>query len=185
MRLHIPFATYYGLINSIPASWRRRLKFTDSLNLNQISSSDSLKMNIFTRSASAAILDYSFQPPTSETKVLRYGFAKESLTNVYMTPFLIMQEVKLQVFQLKIIHNCNILPTIRSLFRARLSDSDSCRACQTEPETLPHMFFQCNIISVFWIAFQHWRCEKTHRTFELNECNVIYGWHSDTQFKDI
>ena len=142
-------------------------------------------MNIFTRSASAAILDYSFQPPTSETKVLRYGFAKESLTNVYMTPFLIMQEVKLQVFQLKIIHNCNILPTIRSLFRARLSDSDSCRACQTEPETLPHMFFQCNIISVFWIAFQHWRCEKTHRTFELNECNVIYGWHNGTQVKNV
>ena len=27
--------------------------------------------------------------------------------------------------------------------------------------------------------------KKTHRTFELNECNVIYGWHSDTQFKDV
>ena len=140
-------------------------------------------MNITTRSAYAPILDHFYQPPTSETKILRYGFPTERLTNVYMMPFLIIQEVKLHMFQLKIVHN--ILPTRRSLFRARLSDSDSCRACQTEPETLPQMFFQCNIISVFWIAFQHWRCEKTHRTFELNECNVIYGWHSDTQFKDI
>ena len=47
------------------------------------------------------------------------------------------------------------------------------------------MLFQCDIISAFWIAFQHWWCERTLRTLELNECNVIYGWHNDTQFKDV
>ena len=26
--------------------------------------------------------------------------------------------------------------------------------------------------------------ERTHRTFELNECNVIQGWY-DTQLKDV
>ena len=182
LRLHIPFTTYYGLLNSIPASWRRKLKFTDSPNLHQISSSDSPKMDITTRSAYAAILVNFFQPPTSETKILRCCFAKNSLTNVYMMPFLITQEVKLQMFQLKIIHN--MLPTRRSLFRARLSYSDSCRACQTEPETFPHMLFQCNTISAFWIAFQQWWRERTLRTFELNECNEIYGWY-DTQFKDV
>ena len=140
-------------------------------------------MNITTRSAYAAILDHFFQPPTSETKILRYGFSKESLTNVYMMPLLIAQEVKLQMFQLKIIHN--ILPTRCSLFRAKLSESDSCQACQTEPETLPHMLFQCNITSAFWIAFQQWWFERTFQAFQLNECNVIYGWYNDTQFKDI
>ena len=100
-----------------------------------------------------------------------------------MMPFLMTQEVKLQMFQLKIIHN--ILPTRRSLFRAKLSDSDSCRACQTEIETLPHMLFRCNITSAFWMAFQQWWCERTLRAFELNECNVIYGWYNDTQFKDV
>ena len=110
-------------------------------------------MSITTRSAYAAILVHFFQPPTSsETRILRHGFAKNSLTNVYMILFLITQEVKLQMFQLKIIHN--MLPTRRSLFRARLSDSVSCWACQTEPETLPCLLFQCNIISAFWIAFQ-------------------------------
>ena len=112
------FTTYYGLINSILASWRRKLRSTDSPNLNQISSLDSPNKNITTRSAYAAILDHFFQPPTSETKILRYGFPTERLTNVYMMPFLIIQEVKLQMFQLKIIHN--ILTTRRSLFRARL-----------------------------------------------------------------
>ena len=46
------------------------------------------------------------------------------------------------------------------------------------------MFFQCNIISAFWITFQQWWYERTHWTFELGECNVIYGWY-DTQFKDV
>ena len=32
LRVHIPFITYFGLLNSIPASWRRKLKFTDSPN---------------------------------------------------------------------------------------------------------------------------------------------------------
>lgn len=174
LQLLIPFTTYHGLINCIPASWRRKLKSTDSPNHNQISSSDSSTMNITTRSAYAVILDHFFQPPTSEIKILGYGFTKESLTNVYMLPFLITQEVKLQMFQLKIVHN--ILSTRRSLFRARLSDSESCRVCQTEPETLPHMLFQCKIASAFWIAFnQQWWCERTLQTFELNECNVIYG----------
>jgi len=98
-------------------------------------------------------------------------------------PFLITREVKLQMSQLKIIHN--ILPTRRSLVRAKLSDSDSCQACQTEPETLPHMLFQCNIISAFWIAFQQWWCERARRALELNERNVIFGWYCDTQFKDV
>ena len=80
LRVHIPFATYYGLINCIPAGWRRKRKSTDSPNHNQISSSDSSNVNITTPSAYAAILDHFFQPPTSETKILGYCFTKESLT---------------------------------------------------------------------------------------------------------
>ena len=87
LRLHIPFTTYYGLTNSIPASWRRKLKPTDSPNHIQISSSVSSNMNITTHSAYVAILDHFFQPPTSEPKILCYGFTKESLINVYMLPF--------------------------------------------------------------------------------------------------
>ena len=47
------------------------------------------------------------------------------------------------------------------------------------------MLLQCNITSAFWIAFQQWWYERTLRAFELNECNVIYGWYNDSQFKDV
>ena len=114
--LQVPFATYYGLINAIPSSWRRKLKTTNS-------SQESSPKNITTHSAYAAILDQFFQAPTAETRILRYGFSKESLTNVYKLPFSITREVNLQMFQYKIIHN--ILPTRCSLFRAKLSESDT------------------------------------------------------------
>ena len=99
-----------------------------------------------------------------------------------MLPFSITREVNLQMFQYKIIHN--ILPTRCSLFRAKLSESDTCRLCYALPETLPHMLFQCTVISTFWHAFQNWWFEKTLQTFDLSERNVIYGWYNNTQFKD-
>ena len=47
------------------------------------------------------------------------------------------------------------------------------------------MLFQCNIFPVFWIAFQQWWFERNFRAFQLNECNVIYGWYNDMQFKNV
>ena len=132
--------------------------------------------------AYAAILDHFFQAPTAETRILRYGFSKECLTNVYLLPFSITREVNLQMFHYKIIHN--ILPTRCSLFRAKLSESDTCRLCYALPETLNHMLFQCTVIYTFWHAFQNWWFEKTLQTFDLSERNVIYGWYNNAQFKD-
>ena len=71
-------------------------------------------MGTTSHSAYVAILDQFFQPPTAEAKILHYHFTKESLTNADMMPLLIMREVKLQMYQHKIIYN--ILPTRCSLF---------------------------------------------------------------------
>ena len=96
-----------------------------------------------------------------------------------MLPFLITQEVK---FQNQIIHNT--LPMRCFLFHAKLSASETYQLCQALPQTLPHMLFQCTVICTFWHAFQNWWFEETQQTFDLNECNVIHGWHNNTQFKD-
>ena len=121
-------------------------------------------------------------PDTLEAKKNLQVLRKESLVNVYLLPFLITREVKLQMFQYKIIHN--ILPTRCSLFRAKLSASETCQLCQALPQTLPHRLFQCTVINTFWHAFQNWWFEKTQQFFYLNECNVIYGWHNNLQSKD-
>ncbi len=80
--MHVPFTAYF------PASWRCKLNLTDPPNHNPVDMLEPPTQTIATNSAYAAILDHFFQPPTSETKILRYGFTKESLKNVYMMPFL-------------------------------------------------------------------------------------------------
>ena len=78
--------------------------------------------------------DLNVSPPTSENRILNYGFSKESIHKVYTLPFLITKDSKLIAFQYKIIHH--ILPTKSSLFRAGITDSDICSLCATEKQTI-------------------------------------------------
>ena len=139
---------------------------------------------INTRSVYAAIMDHYFQPPTAGQRLLRYGFSKEGLKNVYNFPFAITIETKLQIFQYKIIHN--ILPIKLSLFRINLCDSETCHLCKTQPQTLPHLLYRCPVISNFWNAFQNWWTEKQQKTISLSERDILCGWHDNaTQSKNI
>ena len=135
-QLHIPFTTYYGLISAIPPSWRRTIKRSESPFENDNALQEPLlPTNFTTRAIYAAIIDYYFQPPTVEPKLLKYCFTKESLKKVYNLPFVTTLETKLQFFQYKIIHN--ILPTTCSLYRMKLCDSEICQLCKLQPQILP------------------------------------------------
>ena len=61
-----------------------------------------------------------FLPPTAESKILRYGVNRAILNKVYELPFQIKNDIKVSMFQYKLIHN--ILPTKVSLFKAKISD---------------------------------------------------------------
>ena len=68
-----------------------------------------------TRVAYSTLPTNNVSPPTSENRILNYGFSKESIHKVYTLPFLITKDSKLIAFQFKIIRH--ILPTKSSLFR--------------------------------------------------------------------
>ena len=59
-----------ALINSIPSSWRWELKTKNSTNTKDNCSLVCCNKNFATKSVYAAILDYSFQAPTAESKIL-------------------------------------------------------------------------------------------------------------------
>ena len=63
-----------------------------------------------------------FKSPTAESKVIRYGFTQDNIHKVYELPFQIKSDIKITMFQYKIIHN--ILPTKVSLFKAKVCDTD-------------------------------------------------------------
>ena len=84
--LDVPFTTYYGLLNAIPANWKKSIKNTD------VPRGAPYEEALFarlpsTKTAYSTILSNSYSVPAAECKILNYGFTKDNIRNVYMLPF--------------------------------------------------------------------------------------------------
>ena len=95
------------------------------------------------------------------------------LNRVYELPFQIKNDIKISMFQYKIIHN--ILPTKVSLFKAKISDNDICPQCLTDRYSLDHMFLHCFLTLSFWNLFQNWWSSKTKENITLSNSMILYG----------
>ena len=137
MNISIPFTLYYGLVAAIPTEWK------NILNQNNSHLNPPLEDLPSTRVAYSTLLTNNVSPPTSENRILNYGFSKESIHKVYTLPFLLTKDSKLIAFQYKIIHY--ILPTKSSLLRAGITDSDICSLCATEKQTINDLLYHCTV----------------------------------------
>lgn len=72
-------------------------------------------------------------PPTCEKRLLSFGYQKDDLRKLYLLPFEVTKEVKLSMFQYKIIHN--ILCTKSLLFKMKKEDSPRCPLCPADHAT--------------------------------------------------
>ena len=75
-----------------------------------------------------------FLLPPQKKKLLSYGIAKENLNKIYPLPFKATKEVKLAIFQHKIIHN--ILATNSILYKMKKVASPSCSFCPTDSQNI-------------------------------------------------
>ena len=107
-------------------------------------------------------------------RILHHGFTENNVQKVYLLPFKITKEVKIIMFQFKIIHN--ILPTQMSLYRDGFSENDRCPLWKKEIQTLNHLLATCIKTTSFWKTFQNWWYEKTHETIRLNQSKILYGF---------
>ena len=94
-------------------------------------------------------------------------------------PFKVTNEVKIIMFQYKVIHN--VLPTRATLHRDGISESPLCNLCNIEKQTLHHLLINCTLILDFWILFQDWWRHKTNETITLSTSHILYGWHDRTK----
>ena len=119
---------------------------------------------ISTKNVYSAMIKNVFLPPTAESKILRHGFTRENINRVYELPFRIKNDIKISMFQYKIIPN--ILPTKVSLFRAKISDNDICPQCLTDRHSLDHMKNTALQLYLFGVYF------KT-RLVAQRKCHII------------
>ena len=126
-QLKTPFTLYFGLISSIPTQWKSEIVKQKIYSQASNDKNKNSANTISTKTVYSALLKNVFSAPTAESKILRYGFTQENIHRVYELPFKIKNDIKITMFQYKIIHN--ILATNVSLFRAKILDYDICPQC--------------------------------------------------------
>ncbi|KAL9965224.1 hypothetical protein ACROYT_G028995 [Oculina patagonica] len=112
-------------------------------------------------------------PPTSEKKLQSYGISKENLSKIYLLSFKATKEVKLAMFQYKIIHN--ILATNSLLYKMKKVASPFCPFCPSDSQTIQHLFISCVQASSFWDNFQNWFLFESKANLLLSELDVLFG----------
>ena len=93
-------------------------------------------------------------PPTAEKRLIEYGFDIPQRQTIYSLPFIVTKEIKLSVFQYKIIHN--ILYTNYILHKMKKVEDPLCPFCTNIDQTVTHLFLSCPIAISFWSNLSTW-----------------------------
>ena len=99
-----------------------------------------------------------FPPPTAEKRLIEYGFNFQERQKIYSLPFRVTKEVKLSVFQYKIVHN--ILYTNKILHKMKKKQQPDCSYCRGIDQTPLHLFVECSIAKSFWNKFTNLHVRK-------------------------
>ena len=140
------FLQYFSLVNAIPQSWKKLL----NCSLEQSSTPQILIEEMTCKIYTKLLSLRSKPPPTCEKRLLNFGYQKDDLRKLYLLPFEVTKEVKLSMFQYKIIHN--ILCTKSLLFKMKKEDSPRCPFCPAD-HTIVHLFTECAQATLFWKEF--------------------------------
>ena len=94
-----------------------------------------------------------------------------------------MKEVKLKDFQFKL--NNKILASKSFLLRINKIDNNLCSYCGNNPETLMHLFVDCQKVKAFWRALRLWLQRHANLKIDiLNHKNLIFSWHKENSLSN-
>ena len=143
------FLTYSGIINAV----RDKIKQTETSSSLEKTYYKLTKMS--TRSIRQLFAKVDFEPPTNEYLIIKEGVQTKDLNRLYLLPFRVTKEIKLSIFQIKIIHN--ILPLKDYLKKVGIKADDICPFCSdSKRHTCKHFFYLCKHAQCFWNEFQNW-----------------------------
>ena len=166
------FLQYYSLLSAIPKEWKTLLKqecFLPSTEYVPLSIEKLTCKTIYN-----TLLNHQhFPPPTAEKRLTEYGFNFQERQKIYSLPFRVTNEVKLSVFQYKIVHN--ILYTNKILHKMKKKQQPDCPYCHGIDQTPLHLFVECSIAKSFWNKFTNWYNATCGGNIALEQNEIIYG----------
>ena len=98
-------------------------------------------------------------PPTADKRLVKCGFDPSQRRKVYSLPFAVTKEVKLSVFQFKLIHN--IVSTNSLLYKMKIIDSPTCPFCPDTEQSIVHLFICSLFISRIFLEWIYWVVPRT------------------------
>ena len=111
--------------------------------------------------------------PTSEVRLVEAGFTDQTIGALYVLPFKLTKNIKFSMFQFKINHH--ILYTRDKLFKAKITDSDSCPVCESK-QTVECLFVECRRVRSFWNLFTSWWNDDNSPSVSLTNSDKNYGY---------
>ena len=173
------FLKYLGLCNAIPREWIRVLKDTHQAPIQAaVETVDVVPINkLSCKMATERLISKTFLPPTAERRMRQANLDNEAIKIIYKIPFNVTKDIRLAIFQYKIVHH--ILPTNATLFMDKILQNDQCHLCE-QKQTLSHQFVSCSHAQTFWTKFTHWWNTKNDDFIKLNEENIIYGFTNNS-----
>ena len=140
------FLQYYSLLSAIPQQWKNNLKLPE-LEMNR--APNPIIDNLSCKEIyNLLIRKKNLPPPTADKRLKEHGFDANKIGAIYSLPFRVSKEIKLAIFQYKVIHN--ILYTNNVLFKMKKISSSSCPFCNNVDQTNLHLFVDCPLALSFW-----------------------------------
>ena len=168
------FLQYHGLVSAMPSVWKKYLKQEEQAATVNLLAIDKLTC----KTIYGSLIDHQhLSPPTAEKRLIECGFDIHERQKIYSLPFRVTKEIKLTIFQYKIIHN--FLYTNYILYKMKKVENPHCPFCINVDQTVSHLFVSCPCASSFWAEFTEWYQSISNKTLNLSKNEVIYGVLND------
>ena len=171
--LKCTFLQYFGLLAAIPRQWKDLLNLQDSqetptsqLTIDKLNCKDLYNLIINHKN---------LPPPTAKKRLIECGYDASKRHINYSLPFRVTKEIKLAIFQYKVIHN--VLYSNSLLHKMKTVNSPDCPFCVNTEQTTLHLFVTCPVAISFWSDFIQWNHEiykKNPSSQRTKSCTVYY-----------
>ena len=166
------FLQYEGIISSV-REYQKKCQIQLNTEFKVIDSKSIQIINEGNRSTKLQLYDEGKQA----TAVVQWNkkYLELDWDKIFMKCSKVTNDTKLRWFQARLIHR--ILPTNRFLFLCKIKESPLCTFCNTEEETLRHLFWDCPMVAQLWKKFEkiiHENCE-TCAHLKFSEKLIIFG----------
>jgi len=184
--LEVDYMSWRGLISAIPAEWKRELKKNMHMPSQvhapqrQIEiSGKKININkIKTKQIYDLFIDRKFTAPTSQRRWQQI-FSDISIDweSAYCLIYKTTIDTKLRWFQYKILMNCLYLN--KDLVRFKLQTSPLCSFCQSNNETIEHIFVYCKDSATLYLDITNWLKPYNIKLPELTSVLMVTGLHDN------